>query len=156
IRCQSSPGSGCTFSIYLPLQEAPPQSPEVPVAEQLPGGSERILVVDDESSVRRVLSVMLGGMGYRVRTVADGEEALRALDPAPDLILLDLGMPGPSGEVLLPHLKSLGHRVLLLTGQQIDSAIYPLADGTLEKPMDRGTLLRLVRTLLDQPAAKPL
>ncbi len=113
-------------------------------------------MVDDESSVRRVLSVMLGGMGYRVRTAADGDEALRSLDPAPDLILLDLGMPGMSGEILLPRLKSLGHRVLLLTGQQIDPALAPVADATLEKPMDRGTLLRLVRTLLDQPAAKPL
>jgi PAS domain S-box-containing protein len=156
IRCESSPNQGCTFSIYLPRQEALPESPELPVFEQLPRGSERILVVDDESSVRRVLSVMLGGMGYRVRTVADGEECLRALDPAPDLILLDLGMPGLSGKDLLPHLKSLGHRVLLLPGQQIDPELHPLADGTLEKPMDRGTLLRLVRTLLDQPAAKPL
>lgn len=156
IHCESQPQEGSTFTIYLPLQERPPPEPDAPTIEQLPGGSERILVVDDESSVRRVLSVMLGGMGYRVRTAADGEEALRSLEPAPDLILLDLGMPGISGEVLLPRLKSLGHRVLLLTGQQIDSALAHMADATLEKPMDRGTLLRLVRTLLDQPAAKPL
>lgn len=79
----------------------------------------RILIVDDEEHIRKVLSRALITQGYEVSIAADGEEALRLASSSPfDLALLDLKMPGMSGLEVLQHLKEMlpDLIVIMLTG----------------------------------------
>jgi two-component system KDP operon response regulator KdpE len=67
----------------------------------------RILVVEDDDSIRLLLATVLEDRGHEVRLAGDGEEGLRAAHEArPDLVLLDLGLPGMHGTAVLDHLKA--------------------------------------------------
>ena len=122
IECDSKPGQGTTFRIYLPRAEAGPvreaeQAPE-PVR---PGGGEHILVAEDETSVRELIRQMLELLGYRVTLAANGNDALafvteRGLDP--DLVVTDVVMPGMSGKELIERLRILrpGQKFLYMSG----------------------------------------
>lgn len=105
ITVESTVGEGSQFHIYLPTQEL---VQEIPVTEGMEGekkkvSSGRILVVDDEPSVRKVLSRMIEHIGHRYTTVSDGEEAIKAYRKAIDendrydAIIMDLTMPGGMG-----------------------------------------------------------
>jgi CheY-like chemotaxis protein len=121
----------------------------------------RILIVDDERPNRTLLEVMLEPKGYRLSTATSGEEALAmiALDP-PDLVILDVMMPGMNGYVVAARIKGDARtrsvRVLLLSSlDDRSSRTHGLgagADGFLSKPVDRNELCELVRTLLLTPA----
>ena len=97
---------------------------------------EKILLADDEPKILALLSEFLGGLGYAVRAVADGREALKAVQEEEfHLALLDLGLPGFSGLELLSRIKALAPRteVILFTGQAgMDSAIQALRLGAYD------------------------
>ena len=115
-----------------------------------------ILIVDDQQDMRQTLRVFLETAGYRVSEAGDGIEALRMAKVAsPDLILLDLNMPGPSGLTVLKKLKAdPGFRasVMVLTaGTDMESALAGIAAGAdayMTKPVTRYQLLAQVTELM--------
>ena len=116
---------------------------------------ERILIVEDELPMRTALADTLADHGYRPMTAADGESGLqRALDEQPDLILLDVMMPGRSGYSVAAELRRLGivTPILMLTAKgQIEDRVDGLdsgADDYLIKPFATRELLARVRALL--------
>lgn len=118
----------------------------------------RILVVDDEPHIRRLLAVRLEAEGFEVFEARDGEEGLRRFEEvAPDLVLLDLMMPGANGLEILARLRGSGVRphvpVFILTakGQDTDRELA-LAGGATDfvtKPFSPMKLLARIHEVLD-------
>jgi DNA-binding response OmpR family regulator len=129
---------------------------DVPTGQR--GG--RILVVDDEPHIRRVLSAVLGGQGYEVLLAVDGAEGLKQLGTDPvDLVILDLMMPGASGLEILSVIRSDPARattpVIILTakGQDTDrdAALAGGADDFITKPFSPKKLLARIEEILGEP-----
>jgi CheY-like chemotaxis protein len=122
IACQSEPGRGTTFRIYLPGTDAGPVRRAEPAPEPVrTGGGEHILVAEDEAAVRDLVRKMLEPLGYRVTLAASGNDALtlvteKGLDP--DLVITDVVMPGMGGKELIERLREIrpGQRFLYMSG----------------------------------------
>ena len=115
----------------------------------------RILIVEDEAPMRTALADSLADAGYRVMTATDGDEGLeRALAESPDLLLLDVMMPGRSGFSVCQELRKAGNAspVIMLTAKgQVEDRVTGLdagADDYLVKPFSIRELLARVRALL--------
>ncbi len=115
----------------------------------------RILIVEDELPMRRALEDCLSGQGYRVLSASNGEEGLtRAMREKPDLILLDVMMPGLSGFDLCAALRKAGCSIpiLMLTAKgEIEDRVRGLdegADDYLIKPFSTSELLARMRSIL--------
>jgi len=159
IAVDSEKGKGASFSVYLLRVEnavtAPDLSNEAPVSVR---GSETILLVEDEESLRKLADMFLRGSGYHVLTAADGAQALqvaRQYAGPIHLLLTDVVMPGINGRVLAERLapSQPGMRILYVSGYT-DSFIA--GHGVLEagahllhKPFTEESLTRKVRELLD-------
>lgn len=123
----------------------------------------RILIVDDEPQIRRALRTSLQAHGYEVATAATGEEALAlAVDAAPDLLLLDLGLPDLDGTEVLRRLRAFSEVpviVLSVREQQADkvAALDAGADDYVTKPFGMEELLARLRAALRraQPEGAP-
>ena len=160
IAVDSGKGKGASFSVYLPRVEhavvAPNPSNELPVRNVR--GSETILLVEDEESLRKLAEMFLRDNGYHVLTAADGAQALQVARQHAGpirLLLTDVVMPGINGRVLAERLapSQPGMRILYMSGYT-DSFIA--GHGVLEagahllhKPFTEETLTRKVRELLD-------
>lgn len=114
----------------------------------------KVLVVDDERSVRTIAERVLKRHDIEVVSVADGDEALEVLagDPDIDLVLLDSSMPNMSGEQVLAHMRDRGYspQVLLSSGfgDELDRERYPNLKGQLAKPYSIRQLAARVLELL--------
>ncbi len=161
----SEPGHGTTFRLYFPAVTACTQaSPAQPDAAAPVGGTERILVVDDEDGIRRSAGRVLRRSGYAVEEAADGVQALALLDRAEnpfDLVLSDLVMPRMGGLALYEKLRARAGdtRVLLMSGYTAEDvrALNQAQSGLkfLHKPWTITDLLRRVRAILDEPVSAP-
>jgi PAS domain S-box-containing protein len=167
VAVDSEPGRGTVVTVYLPrvaaLAEVEAADAPAPVKADARGGSETVLVVEDEEIVRSLVREMLEGLGYTVLDARDGEDALEVLargTPAIDLVLSDLVMPRMSGRELARRVAELRPEtaVLLVSGYAGDTttAEGPLEPGTafLEKPFTGRELAEKVRGLLDGAAAR--
>ena len=122
----------------------------------------RILVVDDEAPIRRALSVNLRARGYDVDLAESGEEALRlAASNHPDLVLLDLGLPGIDGISVVRGLRGWSNvAIVILSVREAESdkvaALDAGADDYVTKPFGMDELLARVRASLrrNQPVAE--
>ena len=162
ILCESEAGQGTIFKIYLPAV----QEKETPVekgVEEAPfqGGSETILVVDDEASVRELAVQILQRYGYEVVAADCGEAALGTFQTHPggiDLVILDLGMPGMGGLNCLRGLVKIDAsvRVLIASGYSVNGSVQEClesgAAGYIGKPYRLKDLLAKVRTVLEGAA----
>jgi len=161
VRVTSEPGKGTTFCIYLPPaeKEAGALPSEPPVETRELSGTETILVVEDEDSVRRLVRSVLQRHGYQVLEAANPGEALLIFEQQPgiDLVLTDVVMPRVSGPTLASRLIGLRPKlkILYMSGHIDPSAAL---DGVLEsgaaflqKPITPGALLSRVREVLDAP-----
>jgi PAS domain S-box-containing protein len=158
IAVESEPGRGAAFHIYLP-RSTPGVAKPPPESKAEPGGSETILVVEDEPLVREMAVRALRRAGYRV-LVADGaDEALAveaAADGAFDLLLTDVVMPGLNGRELAEGLlrRHPDLRVLYVSGYTEDAfdGVGSPEDGLelLPKPFTASGLLARVRQVLDR------
>ena len=117
--------------------------------------SERILIVDADPPVRRMLARTIGGEGYVVGEAGDGAQALVAVESdAPDLIVLDVTMPGLDGFEVCRQMRQRGVAtpVILVTARDaVADRVAGLdagADDYLPKPFDSGELLARIRALL--------
>jgi signal transduction histidine kinase/ActR/RegA family two-component response regulator len=161
IALTSRPGEGTRFQVVLPFAEGGPDAVEVaPAAAGT--GSERILLVEDEPSVRLVVAKMLTAHGYDVVTAEDPIDALDLLTreaPAPDLIVSDLVMPKLSGVDFAERAESLqpGVRLLFISGYSGHRMLEDnnLLEGTqlVQKPFTARELTMAVRQALDVTAA---
>ena len=115
---------------------------------------ERILVVDDDETIRRTLRINLRARGYEVEVVGSGRDALSTLeDAAPDLVVLDLGLPDLDGVEVLRRLRrtSAVPVVVLSARQQSDDKVEALdegADDYVTKPFGMDELMARVRSAL--------
>jgi PAS domain S-box-containing protein len=154
----SEPGKGTTFKIYFPTvaEKAETLVPSHQETELL-GGSETILVVEDEESVRELAVTLLQGAGYRVIEAKDAETALyimKASESGIDLLLTDVIMPGKNGGQLLEQAKAIhpNLRSLFISGYAGDLAalrggLMPEA-AFLAKPFTKSLLLTKVYSVL--------
>jgi two-component system cell cycle sensor histidine kinase/response regulator CckA len=153
----SEPGAGAVFRIYLPTVDDSP-APKV-IAVSLPrGGSETILVAEDEPAVRNLARRVLESNGYAVILAAGGEEALamsRGFEGRIHLLLTDVIMPGMSGPQLAERLSAerSDSKVLFMSGYTDTAIIHHgvLEPGIwyLQKPFSPGGLAEKVREVLD-------
>ena len=159
IRARSAQGQGTQFEIYLPEQEraALSEFPES-VRPAVRGGTETVLLVEDESQVRKLVFEVLQSRGYRVLAAKDGLEAVPLEEGFPeriDLLITDVVMPGMSGRELAQHLGAARPetKVLFVSGYTDDALLRHGATlpGTafLQKPFALEDLLLRVRALLD-------
>ncbi|MGD2047103.1 MAG: response regulator [Gemmatimonadota bacterium] len=119
----------------------------------------RILVVDDEPHIRRILTALLGMEGFQVKLARDGDQGLAAWERGSfDLVILDLIMPGASGLEVLSKIRSDPERgttpVIILTakGQDTDreAALAGGADDFLTKPFSPKKLVARIREMLGE------
>jgi len=157
---QSELGRGTTFNIYLPRVDEPSQAHGVaPVSLAVAGGSETILLVEDEESVRQLVRETLEARGYRVLEAENGNAALALAaqhSESIDLIVTDVIMPGLSGHELVQHLQATrpATKVLYLSGYAEDAVSTPLTESPkafLQKPFTLQNLSRKVREVLGSP-----
>ena len=157
ISVASEPGRGSTFTIRLPAEVREPARETTPAAtarEPLETGSSRVLVIDDDAAVRDLMTRFLGKEGFRVATAAGGEEGLRlARELQPDVITLDVLMPGMDGWSVLAALKAdaalADIPVVMLTMLDDRNLGYALgAADYLTKPIDRERLVARARAAI--------
>lgn len=156
IQCSTRLGEGTRFDIELPAASARKPSNVVPEKRPVPLGTETILLVDDESAVRRVLRSMLERSGFRIVECEDGAQALAALEreAGVDAILIDRSMPGLSGEQVIERIWELGIRlpILVLSGHSSVALRNPNVRAVLSKPITREALVSEIRRALDRGA----
>ena len=159
IQARSKPGKGTTFRIYLPVNEQEsPLVEETPVAEA-PGGTETVLLAEDEETVRELAKTILERAGYSVLCARDGEEALvlfRESSSRIDVLLFDVVMPNLGGREAYEQIRTLSPGIpVLFTSGYSESALHTnfvLHEGValVQKPFGRDALLRKLREALDQ------
>ena len=150
------PGRGSEFLVRLPIvlgsNEALPGK-ESAVTELAAHSSRKILVVDDNESAAETLADLLGLQGHQVRIASSGHEALEAAPGfKPDVVLLDISMPGMTGYEVARHLRRLPFgrelRLLAMTGYGEEAAGQSYEAGFdhhLVKPLDPDELLQLLQ-----------
>jgi len=159
ISLESEPGVGTRFRIRLPPADRLVESVELEGARtKLPRGAESILVVEDETSMRRLVQRALRRAGYRVATARDGEEALELLEVCElsiDLLLTDVVMPRMGGQELAARLRVARPdlEVVFMSGYAghpgSDSMFCDPPPALLQKPFSLDQLCRTVRERLD-------
>ena len=159
IDVRSEPGRGTDFVLYLPaVDERPSTAGGEDVADRRPEGSERILLAEDEHSVRKLVAEILRFQGYHVIEATDGEDALRLAESHNDndiqLLLTDVVMPGMGGVKLVEKfLKRWPATKVIFTSGYSEQLPVEVATGKkiplLPKPFHPDELARLVRETLD-------
>jgi two-component system, cell cycle sensor histidine kinase and response regulator CckA len=156
---ESNPGAGTKFKIYLPAAQEPAEGPAQSAPSKPIGGSEIILLVEDEEPVRVAAGLMLKALGYRVLQAASGEEALRLFEASREkigLLITDVVMPGMSGPQVAEALRARDPdlRVLFQSGYTDDTVvrwgILHAEVAFLKKPFTLEVLARQVREVLDR------
>ncbi len=158
IRVYSEPRQGTTFNIYLPL--IPATSKEIREQEtvSLPVGTETILLVEDDASVRLAIKAMLREFGYSVIEAVDGEDAVRTFRKNHDgihLVLCDLIMPKMNGKETYEELKKIRPdiKALFVSGYTADiilqKGIHDEGINLIAKPLKLSNLLQKIRKVLE-------
>lgn len=160
IHLDSEAGTGTTFRLLFPLvnEEVVISPGSLPEDETLHRGDERILVVEDEATLRALARRILERLGYSVLTASSGSEALHMVleeETSVDLILSDVVMPHMSGPEMIRRLQERGRtaRVLFMsgyTGNNIDREGFRIGENQLlAKPFTRTELAARIREMLD-------
>ncbi len=154
----SEPGKGTTFRIYLPLIDDRVVCDQSNTPSQPAGGTETLLIVEDEKVVRVLLQRILERAGYKVILAGDGEEALERFKEQHDisLVLSDVVMPKKNGKEILEEIRRIKPEIkaVFISGYTAD---IMHSKGILEKDVDfiakpclKADLLRKVRDVLDR------
>jgi PAS domain S-box-containing protein len=159
IACTSEPGKGTAFDIYLPATEkTPPTVVEERQPDSIMGGTETVLVVEDEPVIRNFAKHILMRAGYGVITARSGTEAVRIYEEEQAriaLVILDLIMPEMGGRQCIQQLLKIDPQinVLIASGLAVNEESKEFLDsrakGILTKPFNKLQLLRAVRDAID-------
>jgi two-component system cell cycle sensor histidine kinase/response regulator CckA len=161
IRVDSEPGHGATFTISLPLQPGTTTYVEAASAVVADDGTERILLVEDDPTVRSIVASLLAARGYDVVDVADGESGVSQFERevrSIRLLVTDLTMRGLDGRETAARIRTIepSTKVLFMSGYTDDPSIRAgvLEPGTafIQKPFSGDELALRVRELLDAAA----
>jgi PAS domain S-box-containing protein len=160
IAVDSAPGKGTMFELFFPVLEKPAelkQAKEEPT-EDIPGGNETILFVEDEKMLRDLVNAFLVAKGYTVLTAADGNEAVVLYQQHKEeiqLVILDMNLPKFNGYEVFHRLKTANRtvKVILASGYlEFDMKSKMLKAGVkdfIQKPYSPHEMLRRIRSLLD-------
>ncbi len=158
IEVSSAPGTGTTFHVYLPVIQADSVETAADKVKAVRGGSETVLVAEDDPAVRELITDILKKYGYQVIAAADGEEAVRLFQEHAeriDLLLLDVIMPKKNGRDVLREIADArpGIKALFLSGYTADIIQRQGLDdeglAVIMKPVSIPDLLGAVRSALD-------
>ncbi len=160
ITCYSKHGQGTTFRIYFPALEAESREQKAESKkEEIVGGSETILMVDDDEILLNLGQDMLGEYGYTTVAAETGEKAIelyKAQKDRIDLVTLDIGMPGMGGHKCLKELLRIDPdvRIVIATGYAATGKVKELLDSGAKdyigKPYQLKDILKKVREVLDK------
>src|SRR5476649_2158860 len=158
IKIESEVGRGTSFKLYLPRNDGPKEETVVRQTSALPGGTERILVVEDDAQVRSNVVHQLQSLGYVVSHAPDGTAGIAACEAAPqpyDLLLTDVMMPGPlNGKRLADEVKRQwpATKIVFMSGYAENAIVHNgrLDDGVilLDKPFRKADLAQIIRQVL--------
>jgi two-component system, cell cycle sensor histidine kinase and response regulator CckA len=158
IQVYSELGHGTTFKIYLPLSQAAMEETLQEAEPALVGGSETILVVEDEDGLRQLATKILSELGYTVLTANDGKQAIEvyaAQKEKLNLVILDLIMPQMGGREVYERIRKMGGilPILFMTGYSTEMFQNNFVDDKdaiiIQKPYSVFTLGQKVRQALD-------
>ena len=160
INAYSEPGRGTTFKVYLPqVQQRTKDSPLRPASTDLPRGTETILLVEDDPSLREMASLLLQRLGYAVLVAANGPEALSLTNQRDakhiDLLFTDVVMPQMDGKELSDRIRAAHPqtKTLFTSAYTENAAIHQgvLHEGValLQKPFTPSALAVKLRAVLD-------
>jgi len=160
ITVSSEADKGATFEVFLPLAEGPVEKlSDIRGGVQDYSGTENILFVDDEKSIRNLGHDGLERCGYIVTAVSDGQKAMEIFATNPDhfnLVVTDQTMPNMTGEELVNALSELrpGIPIIMCTGHSenptLERSKVSGISAFLQKPLAPTQLMRVVREVLDQ------
>ena len=161
ILVKSKPGNGTTFSIYLPVLEGGDtvREKQPTAATPTPGGTETLLIAEDEDMVRTFMAKVFERAGYRVIAAGDGEEAMEKFRENMgdiSLILSDVIMPKKNGKEILEEVRVMkpGIKVIFISGYTAnimhEKGIFETDMDFITKPFLKDDLLRKVREVLDK------
>ncbi len=158
IDAYSDPGVGTTFFIYIPTIKTTEEKPEAETPE-IKGGTETILVAEDNVELRELAVMMLGMAGYTVIDAVDGEEAVKKFqehEDNVDLLIFDVIMPKKNGKEAYEEIKKINPdiKVLFTSGYTrevvINKGIHDNVVNFIQKPLSSYDLLNKVREVLDK------
>jgi len=159
VEVESAVGEGSTFRVFLPAVLQTPVADQAPTPQPVVGGRETLLLVEDDTNVRRAVGQTLRSLGYRTLEAANGQEAMRLWQShgaEVDLLLTDMVMPeGLTGLQLGRQLRQLkpGLKIIISSGYSSEFVQegMPTKEGILylPKPYASGVLAEAVRKCLD-------
>ena len=160
VRIDSIPDKGTSITLYLPSsQNSPEQEASQPQAEAVEGSGQAVLLVEDDDSVRMLISEVLTSLSYRVHEAADASIAVPILQgsTAIDLMISDVGLPGMTGrqlaEVARQHRPELP--ILFVTGYAENAMTKASFLGTnmamISKPFSIDALAAKINEMIAPP-----
>jgi len=170
IDVKSKAAVGTSFTIYLPTVKPGAEDKEASTTvqkrvefDEMPGGTETILLIDDEKFIRELGKTLLGKKGYEVLEASDGDEGILVYTnnrDKIDLVLLDMIMPNKSGSEVYSELVKINPdvKVIIVSGFSLDGEATQLlnigAYSFIQKPYQAHDLLHVIREVLDQKQAR--
>jgi CheY-like chemotaxis protein len=162
LHASSELGKGTAFDIYFPAVNKLAQMKATETETQVTGGTETILVAEDEDGIRNLLVRMLRSEGYTVLGACNGEDALSVFENHSDeidLAILDVVMPKLGGREVMDRIQAKNSRIRFLfssgysTGSIHTNFIIDEGLHLVSKPYRRPELLRVIRRILDGPTS---
>ncbi len=159
INVDSTPSQGTAFHVYLPLGEGPPEVQEKRHGDAPRGGSEGILIAEDNEGLREAAKEILESLGYRVILAKDGADAVRVFEEnhaSIDLVFLDVVMPHLNGPEAYTQMSSIRPNipVIFTTGYASEATLLsvrsPEKSTVLQKPYGSQHLAQKLREILDK------
>jgi PAS domain S-box-containing protein len=159
IDVESSPGAGTSFHLYFPLIPKNAEHPSGRAGASLTGGTETVLVAEDDEMIRNLTRSVLTEFGYRVIEAKDGDDAVRVFGDNRDridLLLLDVIMPRKNGKAAYEEIRRIrpGIKALFMSGYSADiiskEGILEKGISFISKPVSPTELLLKVREVLDK------
>jgi CheY-like chemotaxis protein len=156
---ESEPGKGTSFHLYFPLHSTTEPAEALRPVQNVTGGTETILVAEDDEALRNLTRSVLTEFGYSVIEAADGEEAVNRFREDPDriaMLLSDVIMPKKNGKDALGEMRLIrpGLKVLFMSGYSADiiskQGILDENIDVISKPISPVELLQKLRSVLDR------